>query len=188
MARQIEKFRKAKPRRPSPPDRKWNTPQYDAMMRRRYGSGPKNVRVWQNGKRLKDIIKRLEFHQSSNFDDFIRKRPDYLIAGACHCPESEELEDWLKQWFADHLDMPGFPDLDVKMQVLIDYRHKLKRLSPEEIAKLLPTTFDDRQAIGLWTFGVIDMSPRQRRSASKKLNTIHSPTPCSKRQLLQIIM
>jgi hypothetical protein len=166
--RHIEKFRKAKPRRPSPPERKLKSPQYDAMMRHRHGSGPKNVRVWQNGKRLKDIRRRLEFHQNARFHDFIKDRGKYLIAAACHCPESEELEIWLPRWFADHLHMPGFPDLDAKMQVLIDHKHKLKQLSPEEIAKLLPTTFDDRQALGLWTFGVIDMTARQRRRASKK--------------------
>jgi hypothetical protein len=164
----IEKFRKGRPRRPSPPERKLKTPQYDEMMRRRYGRGRKNVRVWQNGKRLKDIRRRIEFHQSAKFHDFIKDRGKYLIAAACHYPESEELEVWLPRWFADHLQMPGFPDLDVKMQVLIDHKHKLKRLSPEAIAELLPTTFDDRQAMELWTFGAIDMSPRQRRNASKK--------------------
>jgi hypothetical protein len=170
--RDTKKFRKASLRpRPSPPDdapdRKLKTPQYNEMMRRRHGRGPKNVAKWQNGKRLKDIIKRLAFHRSTNPDDFAKHRADYLIAAAHHCPESQHLEDWLPRWFDDHLLLPGLSNLDVKMTVIFDHG-RLEGLSAEEVAALLPTTFDERQALGLWTFGTIDMTTLQRKRRAKK--------------------
>jgi len=163
MARQVKLFSKAALRRPLPPDRPLNTPQYNLTFgRRRKGKDePKDIRKLQNGKRLKDIVRRLQAHQSANLADFIRHRADYVIAAACHCPKSQHIEDWLPRWAADNLHVPGFPDMDAKMAVAIEvarqdrenrgsaaYEPELDRLSAEEIAELLPTTFDDRQACG----------------------------------------
>jgi len=78
------------------------------------------------------------------------------------------LEEWLPRWAADHLHVPGFPDLDAKLAVAIACAPEFERLSAEEIAELLPTTFDDRQVFKLWTFGACDMTPQQRRKRSKK--------------------
>jgi hypothetical protein len=171
MSRQlkIQRFRKAEPLRPLPDDdRRLKTPQWDAKFGRRWrkNEGPKHIPRLRNGKRLKDIIRRLEFHRSANRDDFIRHRADYMIAAACHCPDSQHLEDWLPQWCIDHLFVPDFPNLEEKMQVVIACEPG--RLSAEEVAELLPTTFDERQALKLWTFGTIDMSPLQRKRRSKK--------------------
>jgi hypothetical protein len=170
--RDTKKFRKAS-LRPSPPppndapDRKLKTPQYNEMMRRRHGSGPKDVAKWQNGKRLKDIIRRLEHHRSTNPEDFVKHRADYLIAAAHHCPESQHLEYWLPRWFDNHLLVPGLSNLDVKMTVIFDHE-RLEGLSAEEVAALLPTTFEEREALGLWTFGALGMTAQQRRRRSKK--------------------
>jgi hypothetical protein len=167
MARQVKIFSKAALRRPLPPDRPLNTPQYNLIYgRRRKDGGPKNIPRLRNGKRLKDIVKRLEIHRSTNRDDFIKHRADYLIAAACHCPDSVELQDWLPHWAADCLHVPGAPDLDAKLAVAIACAPD--RLSAEEVAELLPTTFDDRQWMKLWTFGACDMTPQQRRKRSKQ--------------------
>jgi hypothetical protein len=166
MARQVKIFSKAALRRPLPPDRPLNTPQYNLIYGRRRKDGPKNIPRLRNGKKLKGIVRRLEIHRSTNRDDFIRHRADYLIAAACHCPDSVELEDWLPHWAADYLHVPGAPDLDAKLAVAIACAPD--RLSAEQVAELLPTTFDDRQWLKLWTFGACDMTPQQRRKRSNK--------------------
>ena len=82
-----------------------------------------------------------------------------MIAAACHCPDTVELDEWLPHWVADYLYVPDGPDLGAKMAAAIACAPG--RLSAEEVAELLPTTFDDRQWMKLWTFGACDMTPHK---------------------------
>jgi hypothetical protein len=84
MARQVKIFSKAALRRPLPPDRPLNTPQYNLIYGRRRKDGPKNIPRLRNGKRLKDIVRRLEIHRSTNRDDFIRHRATRIYGAKGH--------------------------------------------------------------------------------------------------------
>jgi hypothetical protein len=126
---------------------------------------PHEIEKVRNGATLRDLRRLVQTHRRENLSDFLKHRGDYLIAAASHCPESVELEDWLRRWAMEYLHVPGLTTLDAKTAIAIAC--KPGRLSVEEIAKLLRVTFAKRRKLKLWTFGACDLSREERKARAK---------------------
>jgi hypothetical protein len=141
------------------------TPQYDQTFGRRArerSQTPRQIAIFRNGKRLRDIAKLITARRRSNFLEHCkRENISKLVAViAHHCPLSVSLENWLPSWVQQHFQCPT--------EYLLEAA-KLPRRSytGDEIAEELGVTFEERQRLKLWSFGACDISAKERRNRVK---------------------
>ena len=141
--------------------RRLQTPQYDALMRRKYGESNHNVWRLRCHKLALNIIA-LMHDRAVTADE---ARP-YLEIIAQHNPYPEESA---AQWLATVARDYGIacPD-SVLDQIGNAADSRPRTYSPDDIGRALAITFADRERLELWQCGCCDVSARQRKELMRE--------------------